>query len=100
MPTYDYVCDACEHTFEQVKMISERDQPISEPCPKCKKEGEVRRDWSFTTPGLGADHTLTADKATGGRWSELVNRMKSNVPEKLHKNVESGSHNTGFRRFG
>ena len=56
MPTYDYVCDACNHAFEQTRMISERDQPISEPCPKCQKEGEVRRDWSFTTPGLGADN--------------------------------------------
>ena len=100
MPTYDYVCDACDHAFEQTRMISERDQPISEPCPKCQKEGEVRRDWSLTTPGLGADHTLTPDKATGGRWSELMNRMKDNVPKRLGENLDSGTNRTGHRRFG
>ena len=97
MPTYDYVCDACEHTFEQTRMISERDQPISEPCPKCQKEGEVRRDWSFTTPGLGADMTLTPDKATGGQWSELMSKMKEGVPERLKKNLDSGTNRSGSK---
>mgnify|MGYP003111337011 FL=1 len=100
MPTYDYICDACSHKFEQTKMISERDQPISEPCPKCQKEGEVRRDWSFTTPALGADATLTPDTATGGQWSELMNKMKSGVPERLKQNLDSGTDKSGYRRFG
>ena len=97
MPTYDYVCDACSHTFEQTKMISERDQPISEPCPKCQKEGEVRRDWSLTTPGLAADTTLTPDSKTGGQWSELMNRMKKGVPERLRQNLDSGTNRSGSK---
>jgi len=100
MPTYDYVCDACSHTFEQTKMISERDQPISEPCPKCKKEGEVRRDWSFTTPGLGADTNITPDKKTGGNWSKLVDKMKSGVPQRFHDNLDSSKHHSGRRWSG
>ena len=34
MPTYDYECDACGHTFEQFQNISE---PHLTKCPKCKK---------------------------------------------------------------
>ena len=34
MPTYDYVCDACEHKFELVQSM--KDDPIRK-CPQCKK---------------------------------------------------------------
>lgn len=32
MPTYDYECDACEHTFELFQTISE---PLRKKCPEC-----------------------------------------------------------------
>jgi len=34
MPTYDYVCDACEHEFEQFQSITAR--PLKK-CPDCGK---------------------------------------------------------------
>src|SRR6476659_8756375 len=34
MPTYDYECDACGHTFELFQSISE---PVQKKCPECKK---------------------------------------------------------------
>ena len=34
MPTYDYVCDACDHKFELVQSM--KDDPIRK-CPKCKR---------------------------------------------------------------
>lgn len=40
MPTYDYVCEACEHAFEQFQSISE---PELEKCPSCKKKKKLRR---------------------------------------------------------
>lgn len=39
MPTYDYVCDACEHRFEQFQSI--KDDALTK-CPKCKKK-KLRR---------------------------------------------------------
>jgi putative FmdB family regulatory protein len=39
MPTYDYVCDACEHGFEQFQSI--KDDALTK-CPKCKKK-KLRR---------------------------------------------------------
>lgn len=34
MPTYDYVCDACEHEFELFQSISEA---VKKKCPECGK---------------------------------------------------------------
>ena len=34
MPTYDYLCDACEHQFEEFQSFSEK--PLKK-CPSCGK---------------------------------------------------------------
>jgi putative FmdB family regulatory protein len=39
MPTYEYACPKCGHTFELVQSM--RDEPIKK-CPKCKKTGVKR----------------------------------------------------------
>lgn len=38
MPTYDYVCSVCAHTFEAFQKMSD---PVLESCPQC--EGLVKR---------------------------------------------------------
>ena len=39
MPTYDYSCDACDHSFEIFESITAQPQTK---CPKCKKK-KLRR---------------------------------------------------------
>jgi putative FmdB family regulatory protein len=39
MPTYEYVCDACDHKFELFQSI--KDDPVKK-CPECGKK-KVRR---------------------------------------------------------
>ena len=34
MPTYDYRCNACGHTFEEFQMMSDR---VRRKCPECGK---------------------------------------------------------------
>ena len=34
MPTYEYVCEACNHEFEEFQQMSD---PLLRACPKCKK---------------------------------------------------------------
>lgn len=34
MPTYDYECSACGHTFEEFQGIND---PVLKKCPECKK---------------------------------------------------------------
>lgn len=39
MPTYDYECDACDHTFELFQQMSES---VKKKCPECGKN-KLRR---------------------------------------------------------
>jgi putative FmdB family regulatory protein len=39
MPTYDYLCDACDHKFELFQGINDE---VQKKCPKCKKS-KLRR---------------------------------------------------------
>ena len=39
MPTYEYKCDSCEHTFDEIQGFSE--PPLTK-CPKCEKK-KLRR---------------------------------------------------------
>ena len=39
MPTYEYVCDACGHSFDELQSFS--DPPLTK-CPSCKKK-KLRR---------------------------------------------------------
>jgi putative FmdB family regulatory protein len=34
MPTYDYVCDACQHSFEAFQGINDK---LLKKCPRCSK---------------------------------------------------------------
>ncbi|MDA7903809.1 zinc ribbon domain-containing protein [Mariniblastus sp.] len=40
MPTYDYICDACEHAWELFQKIT--DDPVKK-CPECGKKKAVRQ---------------------------------------------------------
>src|ERR1700684_4123461 len=39
MPTYEYVCDACEHTFDELQGYNDA---VLTKCPECKKK-KLRR---------------------------------------------------------
>jgi putative FmdB family regulatory protein len=46
MPTYDYVCDACEHEWEEFQSMSAKP---TKKCPECRKSKARRR----IGPGAG-----------------------------------------------
>ena len=88
MPIYDYRCEACEHHWEQNLSVSNREAPCKEKCPECNKKGKVKKHVGGF-PGIGCDMTLTPDKKTGGRWSEVMNKIKGELPEKYAKNMNN-----------
>lgn len=94
MPNYGFVCESCNFKFDKILKISERDQPLTENCPSCNKKN-VSKDFSSLMPGLGSDSNLTPDKATGGRWSELMGRMKSGLSKKYHSKLDKTKTNSG-----
>ena len=40
MPTYDYICDSCQHAWELFQKIT--DEPVKK-CPECGKRKAVRQ---------------------------------------------------------
>lgn len=41
MPKYCFHCKDCDSVFEKWLSLSNYKQPISEPCPDCKKENSI-----------------------------------------------------------
>ena len=70
MPTYEYVCTACDNEWEEVQRISE---DALELCPKCGKSTAKRQisAGNFILKGGGwyADAYSSAPKAKGGEGS-------------------------------
>ena len=95
MPTYDFACKKCNHNFDLYLKIEEREKPLSEPCPKCNKKKSVYRNYNDYTQSIGADATLNENKVTGGRWNELMGRMKKGIAKRYHKNLDAASNQTG-----
>ena len=61
MPTYEYLCRACDHEFERVQRITE--DPVKT-CPSCKKRKVERliSQTSFVLKGGGWYNDLYASK--------------------------------------
>lgn len=99
MPTYDYRCGSCDHLFESVQMMADDMKPTKEPCPECGKK-EVTKSWARVTPGLCSDSNTTPDKKTGGQWSEMMGKIKSNLPERYKPNIDKATNRNGRRWYG
>ena len=95
MPTYEFACKKCDHTFDLYLKMEERETPLAKPCPKCNKKKSVYRNYNNYSQAISSDVTLNANKATGGRWNELMGRMKKGIAKRYHKNLDSASAQTG-----
>ena len=97
MPIYEYNCSECNCQFDRYLSVTERETPVTEPCPECG-ETKVRKGISATT--MGVDMNCTPDKKTGGDWSRLMDRMKKNtVPKRYHDNIDRATNRSG-RKLG
>jgi putative FmdB family regulatory protein len=67
MTTYEYLCLACEHPFEQRRPMTAGPVDVALACPSCGSE-RIRRRFSFSA-GIGSPstgHSATAKPAAGG----------------------------------
>ena len=56
MPTYNYFCEPCREKFSISVPTSNKPPDFSVYCPKCHRNGQVKRIWdkfSFTLKGKG-----------------------------------------------
>ena len=86
MPTYEYVCDACEHQFEDIQGFN--DKPHKK-CPQCKKMklrrlfgtggGIIFKGTGFT--GKFSKH-INKDKADAMKQVDIINKRMNNKEDK------------------
>jgi len=92
MPNYDYICEGCDHIFEETMSIKDRDLPTKKPCPKCNKK-KVRKHWGTQANGVYSDWTNTPSKKQGSAWKEVIDKMKNSgqVPKRFHERLDRSS---------
>jgi len=92
MPNYAFKCEKCDHSFDEMLSLSDRDVPTTKPCPNCKKK-KVIRDWSASKPSLAMDATLTPSKVVGSQFKEVIDRMKNSgqVPKRFHEKLDASA---------
>ena len=95
MPNYGFICEKCDHVFEDILSIVDREKPLNEKCPNCGKKKGIKRNYNDYTQKIGSDATLNANKATGGKWNELMGRMKKGISKRYHNNLDIASSRTG-----
>lgn len=94
MPNYGFICEGCAHSFDKLLSIKDRELPLNECCPQCG-ENKIQKDYGQMRQALASDTQLNANTATGGKWNELMSRMKGGLAKRYHQNLDSASANTG-----
>lgn len=89
MPTYDFKCDKCRHSFESYRSISERDAPCHLPCPSCGKKS-IQRVYE-SAPAAAVDTTLSP----GSDFREVMNKVKRGVPKRFRDNLDEAASRRG-----
>lgn len=72
--TYEYYCTDCNQPFEKVLMIKERDDPLKDPCPSCKKVGTVKR--GITVAAVSYSGFMSVQTRAGSGWNDVLKRLK------------------------
>ena len=93
MPVYEYTCEKCKGQWETVLPISQRDTPLAQPCPQCKKRKCVRRGVSVCTMGVDAT------KGPGSDFKALMNKMKKSQPRSTHNALDHAASLRG-KKYG
>lgn len=79
MPTYDYKCEKCEHTFEEDLKIADRKIPTESSCKQCG--GEVTQ--VVAAPYFGYDNIHTRHSTNNkepGWFKDKITDLKKNNP--------------------
>jgi putative FmdB family regulatory protein len=87
MPTYGYLCNKCEYTFEVVQSFSDT---ALENCPKC--DGQVRKE--YNNVGIvfkGSGFYKTDSRTSTATKPESKSDTKSEGKSEVKKEVKSES---------
>lgn len=81
MPTYDFRCENCNHTFEEFLSMTQSDDPCHKPCPNCKKK-KVVKDFSLPVQTRLMGTPIKHSNAFKDVISKIKNaHPKHNIPD-------------------
>lgn len=93
MPTYDYQCDACDHTFELFQSFSE---PVKKKCPEC---GKLKLRRLFGTGGAvmfkGSGFYQTDYRSDSYKKGAAADKKASESKASESKSSDSGKSSDG-----
>ncbi|MEM9382787.1 MAG: zinc ribbon domain-containing protein [Planctomycetota bacterium] len=88
MPTYDYRCNACGHTFEEFQMMSD---PVLRKCPAC---GQLKLERLIGT-GAGFVFKGSGYYVTDYRSKGYDDAKKADAPSKDSASGDGGGSSSG-----
>lgn len=80
MPTYDYTCSKCGHTFEKICRIDSRLDAEQEPCPSCNTESSV--NLTLNAPSLVSPFRVDGLVKPKGDFRERMKQIKQTSGKK------------------
>lgn len=81
MPTYDYQCQQCQHTFEEVHKINDRHLPTLNPCPSCQSSESIQL---IVGSPLIVDPMRIGIKKPHGAFTERMQEIKKRLGPKAN----------------
>ena len=84
MPLYEYICEKCEHCFEKMNSISNRNLPEEEPCPSCEEKSVQQKIGS----GAIIDAVRLGVKKPPGQFRERMKQIKHNMKYDRKANIK------------
>ena len=88
MPFYEYCCEDCDFTVEEMLSMDERDRPVGTPCPDCG--GKIYR-----AIGANVQDVTYTDKE---RLSKGIRKPQGQFRERMQQITELGSQGMGYRQ--
>jgi len=82
MPVYEYFCESCEHSFELLSSVTDRDKPLKKPCPEC---GKKKLKKGIGVPVTGANANVTPEKMCPGFTRRMEQISNSPVVDRKSK---------------
>lgn len=77
MPTYTYQCPDCEHVFDTITSISNRDGLVNTECPECNKSNLKRIQVAPPTIVAGIGETT---KLMSNGWKDVIKGVRQANP--------------------
>lgn len=85
MPTYEYLCSSCEHSFDKILKIADREVPTQERCPNCNSENCITL--SIVGASLMSPFRVDGLKKPHPQFKERMQQIKQSLGHR-GKNVK------------